>query len=624
MESKVYRHDVNALRALAVIAVVLYHMGYSALNGGFIGVDVFFVISGYLMTGIVIRGLELENFSLLDYYKSRARRIAPALSLVCIAALVVGFFIAIPKDYFQLSKHSLSSLLFFSNVTYMMESSYFDASSHDKWLLHTWSLSVEWQFYLAYPIILITSQKLIGLRGTKILVTALTALLLAVSIFATSKWPTNSFYLAPTRAWEMLIGGLVYIWAKPSHSFNRAALSFAGAITILASILLLNDSIAWPSLISLVPVLATCAVLFAGHQDSFIYRNALVRTIGNQSYSIYLWHWLIIAVAAYFEKQLNPFFFAAVLAFLSWLSYTWLEEKRPTMKATALWVSVATILSGTVMATDGAAWRTPEQFQLSASEYHEKYYGGSGYKGNGYLSLGSDKGALGAIVIGDSYALQYAQSLDQSGKNRNVKFEGIFDHGCFIARDYTRFIKGIEDIQCASQYEKAIALLANDKSAPVIIAYAWNIYQTNLGHKGAQKALQMTQEDYLIVLQDQIRKLITDGGDNRSYYIIGAPQPAATDVFKCAAKSHLPLHKVNSACTTTEPRTEDPLNKALERIAASVSNLHYVSTAEALCSADGCLVADENSNPIHSDRSHLSIFGAEKVTRMILTQLNLD
>lgn len=154
-----FRFDINGLRAYAVIAVVIYHFNSQWLSGGFAGVDVFFVISGYLMTSIILKGISTENFSIMYFYMARAKRIIPALFIMCLAVLLLGWFILSPIEFKDLGKHTAASAGFVSNLIYWKESGYFAASSHSKWLLHTWSLSVEWQFYLIYPVLLVILSK---------------------------------------------------------------------------------------------------------------------------------------------------------------------------------------------------------------------------------------------------------------------------------------------------------------------------------------------------------------------------------------------------------------------------------------------------------------------------------
>ncbi|HDC4429464.1 TPA: acyltransferase, partial [Enterobacter asburiae] len=167
MNSMKFRHDINGLRAIAVMAVVLFHFNPSMLPGGFIGVDVFFVISGFLMTSIIVGGINNNSFNIAKFYCARANRIIPALSVLCITLLIFGWFNLTPSDYKMLAKHAASSIGFISNIIYMGETGYFDASSHEKWLLHTWSLSVEWQFYIFYPLLIILLKKFISLESIK-------------------------------------------------------------------------------------------------------------------------------------------------------------------------------------------------------------------------------------------------------------------------------------------------------------------------------------------------------------------------------------------------------------------------------------------------------------------------
>ncbi|MBM3392738.1 MAG: acyltransferase, partial [Betaproteobacteria bacterium] len=205
-----FRADINGLRGIAVLAVVLYHFGVIGFGGGFVGVDVFFVISGYLMTKIILEPLSAQRFSLPAFYLARARRIVPGLAALCALLLLYGWYRLSPIDYKLLAKHVGSSLAFVSNQVFWKESGYFDADAHEKWLLHTWSLSVEWQFYLAYPLLILVARRLFGHRANF----AIVLWMLFVASLAWSAWlafanPSKAFFLLPTRAWEMLAGGLI-------------------------------------------------------------------------------------------------------------------------------------------------------------------------------------------------------------------------------------------------------------------------------------------------------------------------------------------------------------------------------------------------------------------------------
>jgi peptidoglycan/LPS O-acetylase OafA/YrhL len=219
-----FREDINGLRAIAVIAVVLFHFNPSWMPGGFAGVDVFFVISGFLMTGIIFKGIEQENFSILKFYVARANRIIPALAVLCLILLVFGWFYLTPIDYKALGKHAGSSIRFLSNITYWRESGYFDSASHEKWLLHTWSLSAEWQFYIIYPLIIVIMRKFMSVKVMRATFLLGTTLGFIFCIFVTYKWPNAAYYLLPTRAWEMMIGGIAYLYPFTMQQKNKKLL----------------------------------------------------------------------------------------------------------------------------------------------------------------------------------------------------------------------------------------------------------------------------------------------------------------------------------------------------------------------------------------------------------------
>ena len=322
-----FRKDINGLRAVAVIAVVVFHFYASALPGGFAGVDVFFVISGFLMTGIIFKGIEQDKFSLARFYIARANRIIPALALLCLVLLVLGWFYLIPIDYEALGKHVGASLTFISNITYWQEAGYFDAASHEKWLLHTWSLSVEWQFYIAYPLILVTMRKFMPLGTMKKLVLVGSLLGFIFSIVVTYKWPNAAYYLLPARAWEMMMGGVAYLFPLKFEDNRKRVVEWFGMALIIVSYIFISKDNLWPGYLASIPVLGTFLIIQAQRNNSVLTGNIVFQTLGKWSYSIYLWHWPLVVIMHYFSLNKSFVFFGITLSIiLGYISYSRIER----------------------------------------------------------------------------------------------------------------------------------------------------------------------------------------------------------------------------------------------------------------------------------------------------------
>lgn len=347
----IFRRDINGLRAIAVIAVVIFHFNPAWLPGGFVGVDVFFVISGFLMTGIIFKGLENDNFNLFKFYKARAYRIVPALAILCLVILAFGYFYLTPLDYKVLGKHVASSMSFLSNVIYWRESGYFDAESYEKWLLHTWSLSVEWQFYIIYPLVLVAMRKCMPVEQLKSMVFLGTIFGFIFSVFATYKWPDSAYYLLHTRAWEMMIGGVAYLYPIDFKKRTKL-LEWFGFSLIIGSYFLVSKDTLWPGYLVLFPVLGTFLIIQAQHNNSFITNNVIFQKLGTWSYSIYLWHWPVVVLMNNQEVAINNSVLWGLFVTISlgYISHQLFEKKR--IKNIIVY-SLPIFISGAVFWLDG-------------------------------------------------------------------------------------------------------------------------------------------------------------------------------------------------------------------------------------------------------------------------------
>ncbi|MCC5878555.1 MAG: acyltransferase [Idiomarina sp.] len=338
-----YRSDINGLRAWAVLSVVLFHFLVPGFAGGFAGVDIFFVISGYLMTGIIVSGLHDRQFGFGRFMLARAVRILPALIVLILVLLVMGWFLLPTPDYQALAGQGRYALIFWSNVDFAASAGYFSAQAHETWLLHTWSLSVEWQFYLLFPLLLMAVSKLFSPRlgvlfGT---VLGLFVLSLAYNFYISLADPVAAFYLLPGRAWEMCAGGLVYFIANSTfgerlqcQGLRNRVMQWAGWAMLAITFVLLDDAVIWPGAWALLPVVGTMLVLLAYNEKSVLITGRWAQWLGDRSYSIYLWHWPV-AVLLFFADLLEHTGWVvtgiALSILFGALSYSWVEE--PTRRA---------------------------------------------------------------------------------------------------------------------------------------------------------------------------------------------------------------------------------------------------------------------------------------------------
>jgi len=442
-----FRLDINGLRAWAVVAVVLYHFAVPGFAGGFSGVDVFFVISGFLMAGIVIGGFERSSFGLFGFYMARARRIVPALLVTVIAVLVAGAFILMPNDYQEMGRHARESVFFTSNLRYLSEAGYFDTASHEKWLLHTWSLSVEWQFYLFYPLALMLLQRLLPGRRSLVWLHVVGLLLsLGLSVAWVSDTPERAFYLLPARAWEMLLGGMVFLLAaeRVFTEATRRALEWSGLALILITLFFVDAGSPWPGALALLPTLGAAMVLMGARQDSIWTGSYVAQWLGARSYSIYLWHWPLMVGLTYYslQREWSWVVLAIVLSLvLGHLSFHLVEgpasrwlNKRSNLRALG-WLLLAFVLvavAAQLVRRSGFPERLPEAVAAIETERHNKNPRQKEcLNAEARCVFGGEQ--VAALVIGDSHADSIVTAVVDAlpdVRRQGVYFKG--DSGCLL------------------------------------------------------------------------------------------------------------------------------------------------------------------------------------------------
>ncbi len=336
-----YRPDIDGLRAIAVLAVVAFHAAPGRVAGGFVGVDIFFVISGYLISTIIIKSLENESFSFADFYARRVRRIFPALLFVMSISLAAGWFLLVNNEYEQLGKHIAGGAAFISNFVLLSESSYFDTEAIFKPFLHLWSLGIEEQFYIFWPLILWAAYiKQIRLIQTIVFITGLSFLL---SLYLTYTNPVSAFYLPFSRFWELLIGSILahVVLHRRRALHNRITSGVAsdniksllGTICIFIGFAFITKDDGFPGLWALLPVVGTVLIISAGsdaYLNKHVYSNRLLVGVGLISYPLYLWHWPVLSFLRTLQSgEISPWqriIAVAISVTLAWMTYKLIEK----------------------------------------------------------------------------------------------------------------------------------------------------------------------------------------------------------------------------------------------------------------------------------------------------------
>lgn len=329
-----YRPDIDGLRAIAILAVVIFHAFPETMPGGFIGVDIFFVISGFLISTIIFSSLERDRFSLVEFYIRRIRRIFPALILMLLSCLAFGWFVLFADEYRQLGKHTVAGAGFIQNFILFRENGYFDSSADTKPLLHLWSLAIEEQFYIFWPLLLAFSWK----RQWSFLriVAVIAAISFAANIYLSMRNPTAAFFLPFSRFWELMAGGiLAYIFLHRPLLIDKHKniQSFLGFALIFAGLVLVNKGRDFPGYWALLPILGAFFLISAGPSawlNDKVLANRLMVWIGLISYPLYLWHWPILSYLRILfpePSELIRVGAIALAALLAWLTYTLIELK---------------------------------------------------------------------------------------------------------------------------------------------------------------------------------------------------------------------------------------------------------------------------------------------------------
>ncbi|MBT0886293.1 MULTISPECIES: acyltransferase family protein [Acinetobacter] len=639
-----FRYDINGLRAIAVLAVVVFHFNPQWLPGGFAGVDVFFVISGFLMTSIIFSGVEKNTFNLFKFYNARANRIVPVLAAMSAVLLVFGWFYLLPTDYRDLGRQVEKSSLFISNLLFAKGGGYFDTAEHTKWLLHTWSLSVEWQFYIFFPIVIIALKKYLSVSNLKRVVLGLFLASFIYCIYATYKDSKTAYFLLTSRAWEMLLGGLAFLYPwSLKNKLHQIVTQCLGIILIIASYFLISKDTPWPSYMALIPVLGAYLIVVANYQNNFVINNPVSNYIGKWSYSIYVWHWPLVVLGFYFAFE-NWWMYGIPLSILlGFLSYQFIEKInfpryaswKDIYKVKPFYVFLVILACGYVVKkTNGLEYHYP-QFLLDINNEEKTtnpYNCLPNINSNGYAQckIGNNQN-IRAIVVGDSHADAILTSISSQ---YNLKNEGILS----LTRSGCSFIlnaKRTFDVNNVCYYENfdRLKTLQNYNNTPIFIVSRWtaNIYGesdpekiegNNIPPMFFEKTTETQGKTLLKQFSKNLEETLCALPPSAPVYIV---QPIPEMGFNVSKKmSHMILRKEKNIDLSINSATYYNQNQELREIIQKVANkcsAYVLDPAKYLCKTGKCL-AQYNGYPIYRDGDHLNEYGNKLLIPMFKQALN--
>lgn len=619
-----YRREIDGLRAVAVLPVVLFHAGMPGLGGGFIGVDVFFVISGYLITGLIAEDMAAGRFSIRRFYERRARRIIPALAVVLLATLAAGWALMLPTAFRQLGESASATALFLANVHFWQGVGYFDAEAAYRPLLHMWSLAVEEQFYLLFPLLFGLGWRRLGQGGlmAALLVAAGASLWLAG--WGAVNEPLANYYFPFSRFWELLAGSLVALGERRWGRRGNGALAGLGLGLVLLSYTLFDERTAYPALPTLVPVLGTVLVLGFGRAGTWVARGLSLRpavAVGLISYSLYLWHQPVLVfgrIGAGGELTLPATLaLVALMAGLSAASWRFVEQpvrhaSRPVLlralAVSALVAGLGVLASQFSEASLRYLRATPAQVALLdyvGRDRHDLatlYLKGSCFR-DGPLPrdlgacAGTPEAPKGVLIWGDSHAAALSWGLRQARGDVGLLATG----GCAPLHDTGRVLR----TDCRENNARVLGQIGATKPAVVLLHANWQ-------SKGPQ----------IDLLPGTLAKIAELSPATRVLVVGGVPQwrPSLPEAALAAGLPRAPAARL-------APQGADVTrtDAALRALTAPAANARFIALHDRFCPDGGCIVfapgPGSPAEPVAWDYGHLTAAGSQLAAGWLLPAL---
>ncbi len=636
-----HRRDIDGLRAVAVLPILLFHAGMPGSSGGYVGVDIFFVLSGFLLTGIIRADLAAGRFSLAGFYARRARRILPALVAVLAAVSLAGVLVLLPYDLVRYGRSLVASASFTANLYFWLTSGYFELSAATQPLLHLWSLAVEEQFYLVYPLLLLLLARQPRLR-LALLLLAIAAVSIAEAEAGVRAGDKAAFFLPAGRIWEFLAGAIVSLGVLPAARPGRLAEALAAlaAVTIAATVMLYTAATPFPGLAALPPVLATALLLHLGGAETRVHRllgTAPLVAIGLISYSLYLWHWPIIALWRYRSLgELGPggaaFCLALtfVLSVASWrlveqpFRAAWFSAPRRVLPAS---LAAMLVLVGLGVALDrgrGFPGRLPDAVRMleaGRSDVHPRraeclQVSGSPVAAGRGCRFGAAGAPVRIAVIGDSFGNALFVDFDAAATARGVGGMMWAREGCDALLDINS-----GNPRCRAMMRQSVAeALALPDVDTVVLASRWTAAAESARfgvdaweHVNTDDAtVTPSRADARRVFRDGLRRMIDAFPGKRVVLVYGIPEQDVI-VPREAALNLLVGRDAPIAVPASRYRQRQAFVGATMAALAAETGAVLVDLGDALCPGEDLCRITADGRALYSDDNHLSVFGARVV-----------
>jgi peptidoglycan/LPS O-acetylase OafA/YrhL len=621
-KAKSFRPDIEGLRGIAVLLVVLYHAHFPYVNGGYIGVDVFFVISGYLITGLLMKEVETTgSINFLQFYARRGRRLLPAAALVLLVTLGAGFFTLAPVEQSSLAKTAMTTSLYCSNFRFIhQKTDYLAADANADPLLHTWSLAVEEQFYMFWPLLILLGMRALSGRRQRhslfLLMSLIAAFSFAASLFLTRHAQPWAFFSSPTRAWEFAVGAVACMWNRRSETRIMKLLPWAGLLLIFGTSFFYATETPFPGIAAVLPVLGAAFLLPTGARQSssrFLLEHPATQFLGRLSYSWYLWHWPVLVLAGLVWRMNLPGRMLCVLVSLALAWITQILVENPIRFHPALLprpgLSMAltgglTLLSVAVCASfyknASHLERTEKQllFTRALTDLpvidHDGCNVGYGPTKSPGCVFGDTSSSKVVVLFGDSHAGQWFPAFEQIAKENHWKLVALTKAACpgaTLSHLYDRNIGRNYD-ECTTWRSNTIQQIVALRPAAVITSNYSSYYLKQSG---------ITPTEWEDGLRATLSQFVQVGS---RILILHDPPAPSFDVPVCLARAA--WTKSGNSCSF-EP--DLALNTAVIRLEKSaierMPNTEVVDVSSLICGGDEC-DPSRNGTMLYRDQHHLT------------------